>query len=140
MYKVLIPVLAVLIIGAGIFVIYDRKDSNDYAQNHGRSLTIINETGQVINEIHVTVGKGTEVEDMQRKNIDKKSLSIKIPKNYADRHKFTVILVDRYEVQYKKTVKNVLDKGPTEVVVSEKDIVKESNSVKKKIDKFFNGD
>ena len=135
-----------VVLGLGIiayFCFFDKNDlSNDKAEKdkNGRYLTIINETNQVINEVHITVNNGTEIESMSKQDIDKKSFSIEIPKEYSKYNTFNVILVDRYDSEYKKTVEEVAQKGRTEVVISKEDIVKESNSWKKKIDRFFNGD
>jgi hypothetical protein len=144
MNKILVVILVVAgIIGSVIYSCGRRdKTSNERAENdkNGRYLTVINETKQVINEIRVTVNNGTEIESMRQKDVDKKSLSIPIPKTFKEYDTFNVILVDRYGTEYKKTVKKVKDKGRTEVVITKDDVVKETDSFKKKIDRFFNGD
>lgn len=143
MKKWLILILVVLMVAAAFFL-YEKRDewSNDWAEldKNGRHLTIINETNQVINEVHVTIGNGTEIKAMNKENIDQKSISIKIPKRYKKYDEFTVVIVDRYETQYKKIAKDVPKKGRTEVVITKDDVVKETNGFKKKIDRFFNGD
>ena len=137
--KILIfPLVTTMIILSMFFT--GCSDKNDDAEKiNKRALTIINETEQIINEIHVTVGEGTEIENMQRKNPDAESLSIKIPKEYNEYTTFTVTLVDRYGLNYQKTVDNVAPKGRTEVKITEDDYVKEKGDLKDKIDKFFNG-
>ena len=129
---------------ASIITACSKRDatSNERAEKdkNGRYLTVINETKQVINEIHVTVDNGTEIESMKQKDVDKKSLSIPIPKTFSKYDTFTVILVDRYGTEYRKTVKNVSKKGRTEVVINKDDVVKETDSLKNKLDRFFNGD
>ena len=55
--------------------------SNDIAEKdtQSRYLTIINDTDQIINEVHISVGEGTEIEHGYQLNPDEKSFSIKIP-------------------------------------------------------------
>ncbi len=144
MKKILILILVVAGIVGSIIVSCSKRDklSNDNAEKdkNGRYLTIVNETGQVINGVHVTIANGTEIESMKQGNVDKKSFSIKIPKEYKKYDTFNVILVDRYDAEYKKTVNNVAKKGRTEVVINKDDLVKETDGIKNKIDRFFNGD
>ena len=118
------------------------KTSNDKAEKdkNNRYLTIINETEQVINEVHVSVGEGTEIEAAYRENPDKKSFPIELPKEYKDYTEFKVTLIDRYELKYEKTVTDVKEKGRTEVKFTEEDYIKQDGDLKKKVNKFFNGD
>lgn len=144
MKKILILILLVAgLIGSVIYSCSNRdKTSNERAEKdkNGRYLTIINETKQTINEIHVTVDKGTEIDSMKQENVNKKSLSISIPKAFSNYDTFQVILVDRYGTEYRKMVKNVSKKGRTEVVITKDDKAEETDSLKNKIDRFFNGD
>ena len=145
MKKILIILLIVI---ATIFTIYKffKGDnlSNDQAEKdkNGRYITIINKTNQIINEVHVTVNDGTEINKMYQENIDekKKSFSIEIPNEYAKYNTFTVILVDRYKTEYKKTINDVPKKGRVELIINKDDMVNETNNLKTKIDRFFNGD
>ena len=116
--------------------------SNDAAQRdkESRYLTIINDTNQVINKVHVIVGEGTEIEAMEQTNPDDKSFSVKIPDAYSEFTTFTVILTDRYDLNYAKEVTNVPAAGRTEVIVSDSDYVPEKGDWRDKIDKWINGD
>ena len=120
----------------------DSKVSNDKAEKdeNGRYLTIINDTNQVINEVHITVGLGTEIEHAYQKNPDEKSFSIEIPKQYNEYDTFTVTLVDRYELYYVKDVTGAKAEGRTEVIISEENYVKRDGDIRSKIDKVLNGD
>lgn len=144
MKKGLIIILLIIIIAAvaGVFIINNYKFSNDRAQmdKNGRYLTIINDTNQIINEVRVTVGEGTEIEDMTRVNPDEKSFSIKIPKEYSEYDIFCVTLIDNYDVEYTKEVTNVMKNGRTEVKIGKENLVKESEKFSDKVDRFFNGD
>lgn len=145
MKKYLIILLIVVGLGFSIYKYFSGDNlSNDRAERdkNGRYITVINETKQVINKVYVTVNGGTEIEKMKREDIDinRTSFSIEIPKEYSEYNTFTVILVDRYDTQYKKTINNVSAKGRTEVKISKDDVVEETNSLKTKIDRFFNGD
>lgn len=148
MKKVLIISISIIVlIAAAILtiVIINKKDSritNDAAEKdkNGRYLTIINNTNQIINEVHITVGNGTEIEEMKQTNPDEKSFSIKIPEQYSEYNTFTVTLVDRYDMKYQKQVSEVGKKGRTEVVITEENYVEEKGDFFDKIDKFFNGD
>lgn len=146
--KVLIiigSVIAIIAVFVIVFVIISGKDTrttNDYAEKdkNGRYLTIINDTDQIINEVHITIGSGTEIEEMEQTNPDETSFSVKIPEQYSENLNFTVILIDRYGMKYEKEITNVPDKGRTEVIISKENYVEEKGDFKNKIDKFFNGD
>lgn len=144
---VVIAVILVLIVGIviGVSVTNDKgntRQTNDKAEKDekNRYLTIINKTGEIINEVHITVGEGTEIEQGYQKNPDEDSFSVKIPKDYEEYDSFTVTLIDRYELKYETTVKNVKEKGRTEVVVTKDDYVKQDGDWKKKLDDWFNAD
>ena len=140
-------ITGILLIGGFLFIKNRNNDSNDKAvsDKNGRYLTIINETKQKINEVHVIISDGTEIEAMKRdhakdKSLDNKSFSLEIPKDYKKYKDFTIYLIDNYKVEYKKIVKNVPQKGRVEVVITQDDKIPESDSLKNKIDRFFNGD
>lgn len=103
-----------------------------------RYLTIINGTDQVINEVHVTVGEGTEIE--KKDNPNENTILVKIADAYDQYDTFTVTLIDRYGLKYEKSVSDVKKTGRTEVKITEDDGVKQKGDWKRKIDKFFNGD
>lgn len=129
-----------IIIGAAVLIIKikqvnDSRVTNDFAEKDidGRYLTIINDTDQVINEIVVTVGNGTEIEEMKQSNPDERSFSIKIPEEYSEYNTFMVTLIDRYNMKYEKEVKEVKEKGRTEVIINKDNYVKEKGDFFKKI-------
>lgn len=148
MKKTLIIVGSILLAVAiiGIIIVFNvnknSRKSNDAAEKdkQGRYLTIINETEQIINEVHITIGDGTEIEDMKQINPDEKSFSIEIPQQYSEYESFTITLVDRNDLKYIKEITNVAGKGRTEVAVTEEDYVKEKGDFWNKINKWFNGD
>lgn len=134
----------VIVVGMILFVNANKttRTLNDDAEKdeEGRYLTIVNKTDQIINEVHITVGDGSEIEKMKQTNPDENSFSIEIPKQYSEYDTFTVTLVDRYDLKYIKKVTNVADKERTEVVITEDDYVKEKGDLWDKINKWFNGD
>lgn len=137
--------LAMILVVSMLFTVVtlrNRQGTNDAAEKDitGRYITIINNTEQVINEVHITVGNGTEIEEMQQKNKDEKSFSIKIPKQYDEYTDFTIILIDRYNMRYEKEISNVAPKGRTEAVIDKDNYVEQKGDFWNKIDKFFNGD
>lgn len=150
MKKVIIIIVAVVLIvavGFGIFWILSNKSGNSRVTNDdaekdtkGRYLTIINDTNQIINQVHITVGNGTEIEYAYQENPDEKSFSVKIPDAYDEHNVFTVTLIDRYEMEYQKAVTVTTEKGRTEVKITQDDYVKQDGDFKRKIDRFFNGD
>lgn len=148
MKKALIIVGSVLLVVAIIGIIIavttnqDTRKPNDDAEKdeNGRYLTIVNETDQIINEVHITVGDGTEIEDMKQTNPDETSFSIEIPKQYSEYDAFTVTLIDRHDLKYVKEITDVADKGRTEVVITEDDYVEEKGDFWDKVNKWFNGD
>lgn len=103
-----------------------------------RIVTIINDTNQVINEFHLYVGKGTELSEYKKNNIDENSFSIKIDKKYDSKKEFTFMLIDNYGMTYEKKVKVPLNKT-TEIVIRENDNIKQKNDIWRKINKWFNG-
>ncbi len=104
----------------------------------GRYITIINDTGSVINEAYLTVGEGTEIEETKRKNPDENNIVVKIPQDYNEYDTFTVVLIDRYKNKYEKTESNIPRTGRTEIKVSEEDMV--NHSWINDVYEFFNGD
>ena len=134
----------VIVVGMILFVNANKttRTLNDDAEKdeEGRYLTIVNKTDQIINEVHITVGDGSEIEKMKQTNPDENSFSIEIPKQYSEYDTFTVTLVDRYDLKYIKKVTDVAVKGRTEVVITEDDYVKEKGDLWDKINKWFNGD
>lgn len=143
-FIIVVIFLLLTIIGI-VFVIFtgnNTKTLNDDAEKNknGRYLTIINKTDQIINEVHITVGNGTEIENMKQTNPDETSFSIEIPKQYSEYTTFTVILIDRHDLKYVKEINNVSDKGRTEVVLTEEDYVEEEGDFWNKVSKWFNGD
>lgn len=142
---IIVAIILLLTIIGIVFVVFtgnNTKTLNDDAEKNenSRYLTIINKTNQIINEVHITVGNGTEIENMKQTNPDETSFSIEIPKQYSEYKTFTVILVDRYELKYVKEINNVSDKGRTEVVITEEDYVEGEGDFWNKVDKWFNGD
>jgi len=94
---VFILLIACVIAGLGIYNHLTNNDgqsriSNDIAEKdtQSRYLTIINDTDQIINEVHITVGEGTEIEHGYQLNPDEKSFSIKIPDAYNEYDTFKV--------------------------------------------------
>lgn len=142
---IMVAIILLLTVIGIVFVIFtgnNTKTLNDDAEKNenSRYLTIINKTNQIINEVHITVGNGTEIENMKQTNPDETSFSIEIPKQYSEYKTFTVILIDRYDLKYVKEINNVSDKGRTEVVVTEEDYVEGEGDFWNKVDKWFNGD
>ena len=116
--------------------------SNEEAQSdrENRYLTIINKTGQIINEMRVTVGDGSEIESLKQVMPDEQSYSVKIPDSFREYSTFTVAFLDRYGLLYEKTVDQAAESGRTEVVVTEEDYVEQKGDWKRRVDQWFNGD
>ncbi|MBQ6873237.1 MAG: hypothetical protein IJO24_02895 [Clostridia bacterium] len=133
-------IIVVLTVGFSLTACSSKTNEKAEKDTAGRYLTIINKTEQVINEVHVYVGEGTEIESMEKENPDETSFSIKIPVAYAKYSEFIVELIDRYGLKYQKEVQNVGLLGRTEVVISEDDYVKQNGDFWNKVDQFFNGD
>ena len=148
MKKVVIIIILMLIIAIPISILVvkninkDSRISNDKAEQDedGRYITIINNTEQIINEVYVTVGNGTEIDNMKQTNPDEKSFSIKIPKQYEEYEEFSIYFIDRYNMQYKKDITITEKKGRTEVVINKEDYIEKKGDFWNKMDKFFNGD
>lgn len=149
MKKIVISIFVILIAVGIAFMVYSKivpdpvtPDPNDPVvdDEKNRYLTIVNDTGEIINEVHVSVGEGTELEHAYRENPDKTSFSIEILESYDDYKKFTVTLIDRYGLKYQKEMIDVKEKGRTEVKITTDDYVKQDGDWKKKWDRFFNKD
>ena len=113
-------------------ILLKKKKTNDILQSY--------ETGQIINEVYITVGEGTEINAAHKVNPKKESFSVKIPDDYDEYSIFHVTLKDRYGFLYEKEISDVKEKGRTEVKLTEKDKVKQKGDWKRKIDQIFNGD
>ena len=139
---IVVPIVIVISVIVAFNIKKDSRKTNDAAEKDtdGRYLTIINDTEQIINDVYVTVGNGTEIEKMRQKNPDEKSFSIEIPKDYSEYNTFTVTLIDRYDMKYEKVVNDVKAKGRTEVKINKENYVKEKGDFLNGVDKFFNGD
>ena len=148
-YNILLKIFVMLIVFTLVIVTLTccnkttNVRNNDEAEKdkEGRNLTIINETGEIINQVSVTVGDGTEIESMKVTDeavLDKKSFSLKIPEQYEAHSEFVVTLVDRFELIYQKKVSNVLPTGRTEVKLTEDDYVKREGDWWRKITKLLN--
>ena len=142
LFMIIVPIIIIVAVVVGYMLTKDSRITNDAAEKDkkGRYLTIINDTEQVINEVYVTVGDGTEIEDMHQTNPDENSFSIEIPKYYSEYDTFTVTLIDRYNMKYQKEVTEVQQQGRTEVKINKENYVEEKGDFFDKIDKFFNGD
>jgi flagellar basal body-associated protein FliL len=109
-------------------------------QKDKRYLTIINETEQIINEVHVYFGDGEEADTMKREEPEQKSFSIQIPEELSNYDEFKVTLIDRYGYKYEKSIDDVSETGRTNVKISEKNKVKQKGDFFRKIEQFFNND
>lgn len=144
---VFILLIACAVVGLGIYNHVTNKGgqsrvSNDIAEKDtkNRYLTIINETDQIINEVHISVGEGTEIEHGYQLNPDEKSFSIKIPEAYDEYDAFKITIIDRYDLKYEKQITNVKKEGRTEVKITEDNYIKQEGDWKKKLDRLFNND
>lgn len=148
----ILSIIALLVVGAvigivGISLFNNKDDGNSRETNEdaekkekSRYLTIINDLDEIINEVHITTGEGTEIESMYQKNPDEVSFSIEIPKDFDEYDTFTITVIDRYDLKYEKVVSDVKENGRTEVKITEDDYIEQEGDWKKKIDKFFNND
>lgn len=141
-FGIVIALIAVIAIVITIITPSDPVLDNDDAQKdtQGRYLTIINDTEQIINEVHITVGDGTEIESMKVEKPDEISFSLEIPQAYEEYTTFTITLVDRYDLKYQKEISNVRTTGRTEVKLTEEHYVEEKGDWWDKVNKWFNGD
>lgn len=143
-----IVVLIALALAAGAALVTaallsrDTRKSNDSAEKDtaGRYLTVVNRTDQIINRVYVSVGDGSQIEDMQQTNPDEESFSIPIPGQYSGYTDFTVTLVDRYDMKYVRQVTGVPSTGRTEVVITGDDYVRSRGDTWSWVERLLNGD
>ena len=150
MKRIIVIVIAMIlafVVGGGVMFGFmnwstsgNTRTTNDKAEKDEKSryITIINDTKKTINEVHIYVGVGTEIEKAYQKNPDEKSFSIEIPQEYDEYEEFKVSLVDNYERVYEKTVKKVKKTGRTEVTINENDYIQQEGDWKSKVFEFFN--
>ena len=105
-----------------------------------RFLTINNKTDLIINEVHIYLSDGTELEDAFQKNPDEKCFSIKINEEFNEYDKFKVELIDRYGRKYVKSVDKVKKTGRTAVSITKDDYKKQKGDFKRNLDAKMNGD
>ncbi len=149
---IILAIIALVVIGivigaVGILHFKDKDEGDSRVTNEEaeedkeeRYLTIINDTGEVLNEVRIFVGEGSEIESAYQKNPDETSFSIKIPEEFEEYDTFTIVFIDRYEFKYEKTISGVATEGRTEVKISQDDYIKQDGDTFKKIEKWFNGD
>ena len=112
--------------------------SNDeaLADKDHRYLTIINDTDRVINRVDITVGEGMDIDHAYQKNPDEKSFSVLISDDYKDYTTFTITLTTVNDIQYRKVMSHVKEKGVTEVKMTKDDCI--DNDLPSLINDFFN--
>ncbi|MFI3888263.1 hypothetical protein [Streptococcus parauberis] len=101
-------------------------------------ITLVNETGEVWNEVSITDNKETDILKKQNIKYKNKSFTIKIPKEFADDEYYIIKIKDRYNFEYTKRVTYKGDSGRKSVKITKKDISKEGN-IFDKISKKLNG-
>lgn len=136
--------IIVLIVGYTYF--FDNEGNtrvdNDFAEQNAdaRYLTIINDTGAVLNGVHIYVGEGTEIEQCYQENPEENSFSVEIPSQYEEYRDFVVQFVTNHELIYAKKVSNVKKEGRTEVRITESDYQEQEGDWKRTLDRWFNND
>lgn len=145
---IFIGIIAVLVAVIAFLIIPKTRDNsvkNSTAETDkkNRYITVVNDTGAVINELYISLDDGTEVEKTKitdHDKLDQKSISIKIPKEYDEYDTFKVFLIDRYKKRYEKTASDVKLNDRTVVSVTEDDYVEQKGDWLNNIFGFFNGD
>lgn len=145
---IFIGIIAVLVAVIAFLIISKTRDNsvkNSTAETDkkNRYITVVNDTGAVINELYISLDDGTEVEKTKitdHDKLDQKSISIKIPKEYDEYDTFKVFLIDRYKKRYEKTASDVKLNDRTVVSVTEDDYVEQKGDWLNNIFGFFNGD
>ena len=134
MKKFIIAFLVLITFALGGYFVFSAffssnlKVSNQTAEakkEEKKFITVINNTGEVINKIVITIDEGTEVASIE--NPDEKSISIEIPKEFAKYKNYTITLTDRnkYVYEVNKTIEGTT--GRTEVIITSDHVVKEGN-------------
>ena len=140
-----IVVAALLIVGLVVLLILPglKKDNNPvvdpevpFVDDTNRYIVIINDTGKVLNEVHLYLGDGTEIKSMI--NPDETSFTIKIDNSYSDITEFKVKFVDNYDRWYEKTETNVPSYGRTTINVKNDDYIKRKGDIWRNINELFN--
>lgn len=132
-----ITYIAIALIFFSILLSACSRNSNDSAEakeQDERSITVINETEEVLKDITIKVDKGTEVAKLKEPNPEETSVSITIPKEYEEHKEFKVVVTDLYGGVYEKDKTISKPTGRFEVTVTKDDLKKSGNI----LDKIFN--
>lgn len=131
-----LPKLILLIITSILLVSCGSKTSHNNAEkneNKDRFITVINKTGEVINEITISIDKGTTI--VTDKNLSEDSISFKIPKEYKEHKNFTITLVDRYGSVFETKTKIKKATGRYEVAINSEHKIQEGDIYSKFLNK-----
>ena len=107
------------------------------ADINNKSITIINNTNQIINDVYLYVGEGTEI--AHKSTPDENNIVITIPREFEKYDSFKITLFDRYGFKYEKEIK-IKKAGRTEVEITKDDYIEQDGDWWKKIQQWFNGD
>ena len=114
------------------------KNAKAEADTNNKSITIINSTNQIINDVYIYVGEGTEIAHEQ--NPDENNIVITIPEEFENYDSFKITLFDRYGSKYEKEIHGIKNAGRTEVEITQDNYIKQDGDWWVKIQKWFNGD
>lgn len=101
-----------------------------------KNITIVNDTGKIINEIHLYLEDGTEL--LCEWDLDKTDNTYEVESNFENRSTFTVKMVDNYGRLYEKTETGLEGVGRYTISISKDDYVKQSGDWLKDTSEFFN--
>ena len=114
--------------------------SNEKAEkkkDNGRFITVINGTNLVINYVELTTEEGIEIE--HKDNPNDKAISFEVVDTWKDYDQFHIVLIDRYELHYEKTI--ILPKtGKVDVKITQDDYVEYDGDYWRRLEKKANGD
>ena len=138
MKKILLVVLSIVAsigaVGSGcfIFTLFDHDDEpNEIITNKEiRTVSIVNNTGELMKSFHLYVNEGTELTEYSRENIEDNSFTFEIDEKYDDYEEFTFELIDRFDYKYQKTNISIPLEDNTEIVFTDDDKCEDYNLFK----------
>lgn len=144
--KIIIIIGGILIVIGLVFggYIIGRKTSNNdqgvsvseaEKDKEHRYLTIVNNTGKVINEITILLEDETPILTIE--NPDEDSKTIQIDDAYSNHKDLVVKMIDNFDRVYKKTSETSL-KGRSTITISQEDYVQQEGDWWKNISEWFN--
>ena len=99
-------------------------------------LTVINDTGNILTKVVVTIGEGTEI--LETEDINTNSFSLLIPEEFRNESTYNITCIDNYEFKYGKSIEVEDNHGRYEVKISKDNRIPQDGDWWREVEQFFN--